>query len=143
MSTKIEETNALWVALNFIFPKIQKKGEDYVSKAVKFKVFVDEEVVGEVAKNDPHTFMSNMKIGNKVDVLKGDMDLGEVSSSFSWTVGDDTAILYLDKETFKTVNMNFANRNRVEICDERDWDSIDSNGDIINSQDEEADSNNI
>jgi len=143
MSKKIEDKNALWVALNFMFPKIQGEGEDYVSKSVKFKVFVDEVLVGEVSKDDRHTFISNMKIGNKVDILKGDMDLGEVTSSFSWTVGDDTAILYLDKETFKTVNMNFSNRNRVEVYDERDWDFIDSNGNLIKDKDEEANSDNI
>ena len=130
MSEKIEDKNALWVALNFIFPKLQVEGEDYVSKSVKFKVFVDEEIVGEVSKDDPHTFMSNMKIGSKVDILKGDMDLGEVSSSFSWIVGDDKATLYLDKETSKVVNMNFANQNRVEIWDERDWDLIDEDGNL-------------
>lgn len=130
MSEKIEDKNALWVALNFIFPKLQAEGEDYVSKSVKFKVFVDEKIVGEVSKDDPHTFMSNMKIGSKVDILKGDMDLGEVSSSFSWIVGSDEATLYLDKETSKVVNMNFANRNRVEIWDERDWDFIDEEGNL-------------
>tara|TARA_R110000744_G_scaffold19900_5_gene52308 strand:+ start:1835 stop:2242 length:408 start_codon:yes stop_codon:yes gene_type:complete len=131
MSQKIEEINALWVALNFIFPKHQQEGESYVSKSVKFKVFINEEIVGEVTKEDPRTFMSNMKFGSKVDILKGNMDLGEVSSSFSWIVGSDKATLHLDSEKSKVVNMNFANQNRVEIWDERDWDLIDEDGNLI------------
>ena len=128
--SNIADKNALWVALNFIFPKTQESGETYVSKSVKFKVFVDEECVGEVGKQDKQYFISNMKIGCKVDILKGDLEKGEVFSSLSWIVGEQQATLYLNESTSKKVNMNFANQNRVEIVDERDWDFINENGEL-------------
>lgn len=139
---KVVDKNTLWVALNFIFPKTQNRGETYVSKSVKYKIFVDEEIVGEVGKNDNQTFLSNLKLGCKIDILKGDMNKGEVFSSFSWIVGEEFATLYLNKDTSKKVRLQLANQNRIEVCDERDWDFIDDNGDIIN-QDEETDTSNL
>ena len=140
----IKKKNQLWVALNFIFPKAQEKGEVYVNKSVKFKVFVDQELVGEVGKGDTQTFISNMKLGCKVDILKGDTEKGTISSSFSWIVGEEFGTLYLDQEASKSVKMIFNNQNRVEIYDERDWDFIDENGEVTNNQeDEETVSDNI
>jgi len=140
--SKIEEKNALWVALNFIFPKAQKRGEVYVKKSTAFKVFVDEELVASVNKDDDQTFISNMKMGCKVDILKGNSESGEVFSSFSWIVGRSHATLYLSESVFKKVKMNFANRNRVEVFDERDFELINSNGEIV-IEDEAATSDNI
>lgn len=131
----IKEKNQLWVALNFIFPRVYERGEVYVSKSVRFKVFVDEVLVGEVNKEDSQTFMANMKLGCKVDILKGDIRKGTISSSFSWIVGEEYGRLYLSQDESKKVFMDFNNRNRIEVFDERDWDFIDTDGKIINNQD--------
>ena len=142
--SKIEDKNALWVALNFIFPKVQERGEVYVKKSTKFKVFIDEELVGEVGKGDQQTFLSNVKINCKVDIVKGDIETGEVSSTFSWIVGKQYGKLYLSQDISKHVFMDFNNRNRVEVFDDRDWDFIDDKGKIINNQkNEESDSDNL
>lgn len=134
--SKHEKRNGLWCAINFIFPKTQEKREVYVSKYVKFKVFVDEECVGEVGKGDPQTFLANIKTGAKFDVMKANIKEVKVFSSFSWIVGEEHATLYLDQETSKKVKLDFANKNRVEIYDERDWDFIDENGEIKNEQED-------
>ena len=132
--SKHDKRNGLSCTINFIFPKTQERDETYVSKHVKFKVFVDEECVGEVGKNDHQTFIANMKTGAKFDVMKANIKEVKVFSSFSWIVGEKYATLYLDQDTCKKVKLNFANQNRVEIYDERDWDFIDENGEITNQK---------
>ena len=134
--SNINEKNSLWLALNFVFPKTQEKGETYVNKSIKFKVFVDEVLVGSIGKEDKQFYQANMKLGCKVDVLKGDIEAAKISSSFSWIVGESFATLYLNKDTSKKINLDFNNQNKIEIYDERDWELIDEDGNDLTKKEE-------
>lgn len=125
-SSKIAEKNALWCAVNFKFPELQT--DTYVPKSDAFKIFVDEELVGEVNKEGQKSYMSNLKFGCKIDIVKGNIPKQKVYSTFSFIVGEEYAKLYISQDTWKKVKLNFDNRNLVEVYDERDFDSIDENG---------------
>ncbi len=81
-----------------------------------------------------------MKVGCQFDVVKGNTKEGEIFSSFRWIVGEEYATLYLNQDTFKKVKMNFGNRNRVEILDERDYEFLNENGELVY---EESDQDNM
>jgi hypothetical protein len=139
----ISQHNNIWVDLKLIFPKLQEKGEPYVKKSVKFKMYLNGEIIGVIKKGEAPFRKLRAKVGCQIDILKGDEKDNTILSGFSFIIGNEFATLALDKDTEKTVKLNFANENRVEIYDERDWDFIDENGEIINNQDEKTDSDNM
>tara|TARA_R110000782_G_scaffold186509_1_gene276657 strand:- start:503 stop:916 length:414 start_codon:yes stop_codon:yes gene_type:complete len=128
--SKKEVRNALWTQLKFIFPKLQKTGDAYVNKTIKYKVFVDSVLVGTIGKGDSLEFQANMQIGARFDVLKGDtsknnVDAVRIYSNFHWIVGQDFATLHLDDDNKKTVKLNFGNQNTVQVYDDNDYELLD------------------
>ena len=126
MSNKLQNNNNLWLALNFILPKWKRKGEKLISKFIKYRVYVDQDLVGEVDYTSPTTFVSNIKVGCEVNILRINTKQNEeqILSNFHYKVGDTFALLYLNENQSKIVQLDFANQNRLEVSDDRDWDFI-------------------